>query len=87
MRTNAHEKNFKTVLLNKDWLTDSLREEIMALSPNRGDINVDNLTQDFSVYPDQFQQSCNTTILFIAYLLIINNCILQLTYYLSNGKL
>ena len=32
MRTNSHDKEYKAILLNKDWLTDSLREEIMALS-------------------------------------------------------
>ena len=58
MRNNVHNKEFKTVLLQKDWLTDSLREEIVSLSPTRGDINVDHLTQDFSVNPDQFKQSC-----------------------------
>ncbi len=39
-------------------VTYSLREEIVSLSPTREDINVDHLTQDFSVNPDQFKQSC-----------------------------
>ena len=52
MRRNAHDKVFKKVLVAKEWITESLREEIIALSPTRSDITVDNLTQDFSVNPD-----------------------------------
>ena len=52
---NVHNKVLKKVLVAKDWIAESLREEIMALSPKRSDITVDNLTQYFSVDPDQFQ--------------------------------
>ena len=55
---NVHDKVLKKVLVGKDWITESLREEIMALSPKRSDITVDNLTQDFSVDPEQFKKCC-----------------------------
>ena len=60
MRSNAHDKVFKKVLVAKEWITESLREEIIALSPTRSDITVDNLTQDFSVNPDQFKKCCSS---------------------------
>ena len=58
MRTNVHDKAFKKVLLEKYWMIESLREEIVALSPRRSDISLDNLTQDFSVNPEQFKSCC-----------------------------
>ena len=83
---NVHDKVLKKVLVAKDWITESLREEIMALSPKRSDITVDNLTQDFSVDPDQFKKCCMNFSHFIGPLLIINSCMLQQTYYLNNEK-
>ena len=44
MRSNVHDKVFKKVLVGEDYITESLREEIMTLSPRRSDITVDNLT-------------------------------------------
>ena len=48
----------KKVLLGKDWITPALRDEIMALSPLRSDVTVDNLTQDYTLDPEQFKKCC-----------------------------
>ena len=74
------------MLSEKDWVAPSMREEIMALSPRRSDVSMDNFTQDVSVDPEQLKSVVEYFPVFIAYLSIINNYMLQLTYCLDNGK-